>query len=347
VLTSPPEVPSSAPSEIADICRRAMAADPKDRYASAEEFRRALSTYLEHRESMRLARQAQRKLTELLEEIREAQSGESDGASVEHLFGECRFGFRAALDTWAENEVALGGSRLAIKSMAEHEIRAKNLRAARLLVSELSDAPEDLRRRLAELERTLAEHAARHEQLEAFGREHDPTIGSRTRTFAVMVMGVLWTAMPATAHFVLRARRIEPDIRISIITAALSLVLLGSLGWWARETLMKTALNRRISAITAFTLVGQAVLGAAFTLTNVDATTAVTFNFFMWFVVLSITSITVEPGMWPSAVVYLTALFLALRFRDVVFLIMSASHFALTVNAVFVWRKMFSGFRNG
>jgi len=161
-----------------------------------------------------------------------------------------------------------------------------------------------------------------------------------------MVMGVLWTAMPATAHFVLRAWRIEPDIRISIITAALSLVVLGTLGLWARETLMKTALNRRISAITAFTLVGQAVLGAAFTLTNVDATTAVTFNFFMWFVVLSITSITVEPGMWPSAVVYLVALFLSLLFRDVVFLIMSASHFALTVNAVFIWRKMFSGFRN-
>jgi hypothetical protein len=80
-------------------------------------------------------------------------------------------------------------------------------------------------------------------------------------------------------------------------------------------------------------------------MTNVDALTAVTFNFFMWFVVLSITSITVEPGLWPSAVVYLTALFLALRFRDVVFLIMSASHFVLTVNAVSVWRKMFSGFR--
>jgi hypothetical protein len=160
-----------------------------------------------------------------------------------------------------------------------------------------------------------------------------------------MVMGVLWTTMPATAHFVLRARRLEPDIRVSIVTAAVSLLVLAALGYWARETLMKTALNRRISAITAFTLVGQAVLGAAFTLTNVDGTTAVTFNFFMWFVVLSIASITVEPGMWPSAVVYLAALFLSLLFRDVVFLIMSASHFALTINAVFIWRKMFSGFR--
>src|SRR5262249_28488234 len=139
VLMSPPEVPSSAPSEIAEICRHAMAAEPSDRYASAAEFRKALSDYLEHRESMRLARGAQRRLTDLLDEIREARSGESDGSSIEHLFGECRFGFRAALDTWAVNEVALGGLRLAIKSMAEHEIGAGNLHAARVLVNELAD----------------------------------------------------------------------------------------------------------------------------------------------------------------------------------------------------------------
>lgn len=59
----------------------------------------------------------------------------------------------------------------------------------------------------------------------------------------------------------------------------------------------------------------------------------------------SSTVITVEPRMWPSAVVYLIALFLALRFTNVVFLILSASHFALTVNAVSVRRNMFSGFR--
>jgi serine/threonine-protein kinase len=345
ILTSPLEMPASMPGEIAEICRRAMAPDPNDRYASAEDFRKALSDYLEHRESMHLARRAQRRLTELMEEIREARSGESDRASVEHLFGECRFGFRAALDTWAENEVALGGLRLAIKSMADYEIGEGNIRAARALVNELSDAPEDLRRKLAELERTVAEHAARHEQLEAFGREHDPTIGSRTRTFVAIVMGAIWTTAPAVTHFVLRARNLKPKPEIAVYTVGGSFIVLCALGYWARETLMKTALNRRIGALTGFTLLSQGVLVAALALAHVDPVMSVAMSFFLWFTVLSVASVTLEAGLWPAAVTYGVGLFAALLHPDVVLLIMSASHCALTVNVVSVWRKMFSGFK--
>lgn len=347
VLASPPEVPATAPSELADICRRAMAAEPKDRFASAADFRKALSDFLEHRESMRLARRAQRSVTELMEEIREARSGDSDGSSIEHLFGECRFGFRAALDTWAQNEVALGGLRLAIKSMAEHEIAVGNLHAARVLVNQLVDPPEDLRRRLADLERARAEDAKRHEELEALGREHDPTIGSRTRTFVTMVLGFIWTATPATAHFVLRARHAEPNYVFSAAVAAGSLIVLSALAYWGRESLMKTALNRRIGALAAFTLLAQGVLAAAFGLTHVNSVTALSFNFFLWFCVLSVASISIETRLWPAAVVYGIGLFISLLHPEIVLLIVSASHFALTVTAVSVWRKMFSWPRSG
>lgn len=347
VLGSPPAIPSAVPGEIAEICTKAMAADPGDRYESAADFQKALSDYLEHRESMRLARSAQRRLTELMEVIRETRSGESDGVEIEHLFGECRFGFRAALDTWSGNEVALGGFRLALKSMIEHEIGQGNVHAARVLLTELGEAPEELRRKLADLERTQAEDAERRERLEALHREHDPTIGSRTRTFVALVLGLFWTGSPVLAHFVLHARGMRPNFALSIVTAGVSLLVLLALGYWARDTLMKTALNRRVFGLTVFTLFAQAVLGAALFLARVDATVSVCFSFFLWFTVITVACITVERRLWPSAVVYGTGLFGALLYPDVVLLIMSASHCAMTVNAVSVWGRMFSGFRPG
>jgi serine/threonine-protein kinase len=343
VLSSPPAVPDSVPGEIAEICRRAMAAEPGDRYASAEDFRKALSDYLEHRESMRLARRAQRRLTELLEEIREMRSGESDGAAIEHLFGECRFGFRAALDTWAENEVALGGLRLALKSMAEHEIAQGNLRAARTLVAELTNPPEDLKKKLAELERSRAEDAERRERLEALEREHDPTIGSRTRIFVMTIVGALWTGLPVALHFVLRSKHLSPDPVYAGLTAGGSLLVFLGLGYWARESLMKTALNRRMFALTVFTLLAQGVLTSALSMANVNGPASVALNFFLWFTVVSAASITIERRLWPSALGYAAGLFASLAYPNVLLLVMSACHGALTLNGITVWGPQISG----
>ena len=344
VLASPPEIPLTVPGEIADICRRAMAADPADRYPSVAEFRRVVGEYLEHREAMRLTHQAQRRLNELLEELAEAGgAGSATAAAIHHLFGECRFGFRAALDAWPENEVARGGLRLAIKAMAEREISAKNLDAARLLVGELEDPPQDLRRRLADLERERSLDAEHRERLEALHRDHDPTTGSKTRTFVAGVLGVMWTSLPVVAHFHLKATGQTPSPTFSLVVGVVSLVVALALGYWARETMMKTVLNRRTFSLLIFVLAANLVLIAALVIAQVEAVTSVTLNFFLWFTAAGLAAITIERRAWPTAVGYLSGLFLALIWPEYLLLFVSASHAVLTANAIAIWSPMARG----
>jgi serine/threonine-protein kinase len=347
VLASPPEIPLTVPGEIADICRRAMAADPADRYASVAEFRRAIGEYLEHREAMRLTHQAQRRLNELLEEIAEAGGGGSETAgSVHHLFGECRFGFRAALDAWPENEVARGALRLAIKAMAEYEISVKNLAAARLLVGELGDPPQELRRRLAELERERALDAEHRERLEALRRDYDPTTGSRTRTFVAAVLGVTWTFLPVVLHFYLRATDRTPNLKFSFAVAGGSLVLALGLGYWGRESMMKTVVNRRMFAFLIFVLVAHLVFDTVMAIAGIGGLTAMVMNFFLWFTAAGIAAITIEPRAWPTAVGYLAALFLSLIWPEYLLLFAGASQAVLTINVIAIWSPMGWGSRS-
>jgi eukaryotic-like serine/threonine-protein kinase len=60
-----PELAPETPSELAGICRRAMAKQPAERFASAELVRRELQGFLRHRESDRLATRASERLAEL------------------------------------------------------------------------------------------------------------------------------------------------------------------------------------------------------------------------------------------------------------------------------------------
>ena len=57
---NPVELPDTVPVELAAICRKAMAKNPRERFASASEFQKALSDFLRHRESAAVAAKAER-----------------------------------------------------------------------------------------------------------------------------------------------------------------------------------------------------------------------------------------------------------------------------------------------
>lgn len=342
VLESPPEIPASVPAEIAVLCRRAMAREPADRHPSVAELRKGLHEYLDHRESMRLARQAQRRLNELLEELRGGDEGEVDDAKANHLFGECRFGFRAALDTCSTNEVARGGLRLAMKAMVQYEVRQGNLPAARVLLGQMDDAPGDLRKQVTALEHRHAAETKHHHELEALSTELDPTIGSRTRTFMMMVQGGLWTGLPIATHFALSSKGVSPSPFVSMISSLVLLPIVLGFGLWARESLSKTLINRRLFLVIVTVLVQQAVMSGALHLAGVKGPVGVAMNFALWSTASGLAAITIEPWMWPSSVGYALALFAAIARPDLILVIMGLSHLVLTTNMVLLWRPMFA-----
>ena len=99
-------------SELAELCQRAMAKDPQDRFQEVLEFREALETYLTHRESHIAAAGA----TAVLEGCDPAR------LSHEELYaelGEAIARYGQALELWSENQEASAGRRRARLRFAE------------------------------------------------------------------------------------------------------------------------------------------------------------------------------------------------------------------------------------
>ncbi|HJL00924.1 MAG TPA: protein kinase [Polyangiaceae bacterium LLY-WYZ-15_(1-7)] len=198
-----PELPPEVPRELAAICRRAMAPEPDDRYASAEELRRALRGFLAHRSAAALVRKSRSALADLRQRVRAAVEeptapgqriharSDAENAAVQRAFARCRFGFVEARRQWPENEDAREGAREALRLMAEYHLHRGEAASAETL---LLDLPEDDRRGRqlrAEAERQRRE-AARFERI---GHEvtRDPGHVSRGR---LLLGGALFVSLP-------------------------------------------------------------------------------------------------------------------------------------------------------
>ncbi|MBX3249952.1 MAG: serine/threonine protein kinase [Myxococcales bacterium] len=145
-----PVLPGNVPPELAQICRKAMAPDPSDRFASAEALREALRQFLRHRSAASLATEAERALRELRELVAEAtaspvmtgqhrivESSDERNARTQRVFGRCRFGFAEALRQWPESEDAARGLREALTLMARYHLRRGEAASAETLLREV------------------------------------------------------------------------------------------------------------------------------------------------------------------------------------------------------------------
>ena len=339
VILSRPDLPLTVPTELADLCRRAMAPQPSDRVESAEAFKHAVEQHLRHLDSMALADRARRRLDELLEEAREAEGDES-GARLYNLFGECRFGFRAALDAWPDNEAALGGLRLAITSLARFELEQRDPKAAATLIAELDEPPAELVRQLKVVQREHRADAQKIEKLRELERDLDVKTGSRTRTFVIVLMGILWTLAPAVGYRLFDSSGASHSMAIGV--SLLFLFVAGGLGLWGRESLLKTRLNRHMLGIILLTLSAQALLRVGVMLMGLESFQGLTLHFFLWFTMVSALCILVDKRFLPAAVGYLFGFFVVSAYPELLFPMMSLANFVLTANAVWIWAPMFS-----
>jgi serine/threonine-protein kinase len=173
--SQPQEYDLSVPAPLVDICQRAMAADPSERFATAEAFRHALVDFKRHREALALADEASQRLSALQEMVEgggEQDAGDSDArdldigserrseAQIYKLFGECRFGFEQALRVEESNAMAAKGLQTALEMMAERELSRGAFQAASLLIADFPQPRPDFERRLD----ALGDHLETREQ---------------------------------------------------------------------------------------------------------------------------------------------------------------------------------------
>ena len=131
-LRCPPrDIPLEVPADLAEICRKALARDPRERYQTVQELQAALDEHLAHRESLQVSKRAgdrlaacQRAAGRLLQRIHgpmpaPPQEVERERSNLYGEYAEAVAGFAQARLLWPGNEEAARGELLSRLSFAE------------------------------------------------------------------------------------------------------------------------------------------------------------------------------------------------------------------------------------
>ncbi|MBM4266566.1 MAG: hypothetical protein FJ144_08155 [Deltaproteobacteria bacterium] len=157
--STPPIFGESVPVELQDACRRALAREPSDRFASVAEFRAAIEDYLQHQESVKISDRAARTLAECRATATAGVDANNRGELYARL-GEAIAGFSQARFAWPESDVAAEGEEAARLLLAHSALGMGDLGTAESALRGVeSDAGAVLAAQVAEAaavrERTL------------------------------------------------------------------------------------------------------------------------------------------------------------------------------------------------
>jgi len=332
-LISEPDFPANYPAEARTITTKAMRREPPERYESAEALRLAIDDYQRHRGSRKLAHDARQSLERLLRILQEEPASEERTLAVFNLLGECRFGYKSALSAWPDNEAARKGLDRALLAVIDHELSEGDPTAAAALLREVAAPPPEVASRVETAIRARAQKDAELRKLEA---DLDPTVGTRTRTFAGALLGVLWTLTPLCGLWAERSG--IPLSHAPMIVISIGFLLLGGvLFLWARDSLTKTQINRRVSASMAVYLVGQIVLGVSAWQVGITPEQTLLVYMFAWALTEGLLAVWIERWFAASAVVTAISIVLATQLRSWIYPLMAIDNAVLTAVVLLAW----------
>lgn len=332
VLISSPSYPDGVPTELAAIARRAMERRPEARFASAEELRQRIEWYLRHRGSLALSSEANARFAEL-KALLEAPAEASSRDRAYRLFAECRFGFRQALRESEDNVEANTGLSIAIRTMVVYELEHGTAEAAAAVLAELSDPPAELTERVS---KALALREAEKRRLQALDADLDPSIGRRTRAFVSIVLCLLWIALPQWGAYGDRQGFQLRWWSAYAWTGGIAAFMI-ALGFWARESLSKTALNRRGRSLMLVFVAAQLALELGCNLLRLSFDVLMALHVFLWFVIGAAFSAVVDRRLWPTAIAYFAAFVFLSVAPKARWTAITVANVVLLVNVLLAW----------
>ena len=159
----PPELGPEVPAPLQEICRRAMAREPAQRYPTVGAFQQALEDYQQHRESLLISERAEAELAELSGPGAAGSTTASEDRNQTYArYAKVVARFEQALELWSGNAPARTGARRARLAYAGAALAAGDFGLAEAQVTPL-EADEEARTRLAEI-RSAAAARARKER---------------------------------------------------------------------------------------------------------------------------------------------------------------------------------------
>ena len=330
VKLSDPARPDGVPEELVEICAKALEPEPADRFESAECMRQAIATFRQHRSSRILTHKANRTFSNLVTTISDTNFENLDTRLRAYdLFGECRFGYRVALEQWPDNAQASEALQLATEAMVDTELRHNNTEAAAALLATAKEPSGALARRVENARARQRRSQAEIEALADVGRKMSSRTGQRTRAMLAFCLGLIYTASPIVAP--------SSSHLQNIVACSVGLVLAAAIGWRLHQKDSASAYNRRLVAILAFVFATQIVMRAGAMKVGLSLHLGNQHEYVLLFTTVAIVSIVFEPKLTPACIGYFAG-YLALlampgrdRFIDVL------CHGLFTINATVIW----------
>lgn len=171
----PLSFPKGVPVELQQLCAKAMAGRPKDRFASVVELQREARAFLSHWESIKIADRALKRLKRLRRRATPEGFAAFDPGERESCFTELTeiaASFRQARALWRHNTAAHKGEQSARKTHAELAVVVGDWDTAEAQATDLSDARggDAIRRQIGEARELLTVAAAKKRRRSALAR---------------------------------------------------------------------------------------------------------------------------------------------------------------------------------
>ena len=332
ILLSEPDVPASAPDELADLVRACMAREPSARPESARAVRDRVDAFLEHRGSTELATRADVLAADVASEI----ARDAPRSEIYETFTECRFAYREALRSWSDNARAKSGLQSILHTMLSHEIARGDLAAVKLLAGEVADLSPETRAAIDALETRERAHAERLERLSRLEHELDPRVGRRARLTVAVGVGLLWTLLPLIGRFVgIHFGQLETLVALPVTLAVLAIfALTGRLAGWRASQL-----NRRLVRAFGFILLVEGIGAAVLYELAIPNRFVGRGLFFYWFVATGIVAATLDARLFAAAFAYLAGFVVVLEYPAARYVCATAVNLVLTIVTALVWLR--------
>jgi tRNA A-37 threonylcarbamoyl transferase component Bud32 len=258
----PPEIPTSAPSELAAIARRALDAMPLRRFDTVEHFRHAISSYLEHRQSAALSAESRIALAKIVERV-EKSDEDGEDALLHRRFSEVRFGFAQALREWPENVDAQDGLVECTFMMVRHHLDRDDAASAQALLAELRFVGDRYTSELTALRERADSLRKIDERIRKLSSDMDDRGSRKARGIYVLaVLGLI--IVPVLVGFVLQLYGYYTWAWWHSIVYTVGVAgVLGGLALLMRDALMPNRMGRRYVLAIVFlatTLIGRRLL---------------------------------------------------------------------------------------
>ena len=306
IIESEPRLDKSVPEELASIVRKAMQQQPGGRYASADEFRQAISDFLLHRNSNELTEETRQRLAQLTTALAGSDSRRPDEQRLRtyKLFGECGFGFREALRMWPDNPGAKEGLRQAIQGMIGYELSQGDPGSAAILLAQLEEQPQELSDAVAHAQMEKAAEEAKLASLRTLSAQLDPNVGRRARQLVGGSFVVVWLL----SHLLVTWLADDiPEWRGHLLFLGLPLAFLGIIvgaGWRLRHALTQAGVNRRLAIGLTTALSMQAVLQMGDRAAGVPLTSTVGHHLLLWAMLVASTVVPIDRRVWPVPTIF-------------------------------------------